>query len=75
MQDLLSELDGYTLILTLNRTHKYNAFDDTLIAALQHQLDVAAKNPDIRVILLRANGRHFSAGADLDWMQRMAAFD
>jgi len=74
MHDLLSELDGRVLILTLNRTDKYNAFDDNLLHALQKQLDMAATNPEVRVILLRANGRHFSAGADLNWMQRMANF-
>ncbi len=75
MHNLLTELDGHVFILTLNRTDKHNAFDDTLLQALQAQLDYAAENPEIRVILLRANGRHFSAGADLDWMQRMAGFD
>jgi methylglutaconyl-CoA hydratase len=74
MQDLLTELDGHVFILTLNRTHKHNAFDDTLLAEIQTQLNLAAENPEIRVIMLRANGRHFSAGADLDWMQRMASF-
>ena len=74
MQDLMSELDGHVLILTLNRTHKHNAFDDTLINQLQNELDLAASNPEVRVIMLRANGRHFSAGADLGWMQRMADF-
>jgi methylglutaconyl-CoA hydratase len=74
MHNLLTELDGHVFILTLNRTDKHNAFDDALLQALQTQLDYAAENPDIRVILLRANGRHFSAGADLDWMQRMADF-
>ena len=74
MQDLLVEQDGHVFILTLNRTHKHNAFDDVLLEKIQQQLDHAANTPDIRVIMLRANGRHFSAGADLDWMQRMASF-
>jgi len=74
MQDLLHELDGHVLILTLNRTNKHNAFDDKVLRALQEQLDMAEANSTIRVILLRANGRHFSAGADLNWMQRMADF-
>lgn len=74
MQDLLHEIDGHVLILTLNRTEKYNAFDDKLLHALQEQLDMAETNPAVRVIMLRANGRHFSAGADVNWMQRMAHF-
>jgi len=75
VQDLMSERDGHVLILTLNRTHKHNAFDDALIMQLQTELDHAAENPEIRVIMLRANGRHFSAGADLNWMQRLANFN
>lgn len=74
MQDLLSELDGHVLILTFNRLNKHNAFDDHVLRALQEQLDMAENNPDVRVIMLRAHGRHFSAGADLSWMQRMANF-
>lgn len=74
MQDLLSELDDHVFMLTFNRTSKHNAFDDVLLSALQEQLDSAIKNPAVRVIMLRANGRHFSAGADLAWMQRMADF-
>ncbi|MCH9755892.1 MAG: enoyl-CoA hydratase/isomerase family protein [Gammaproteobacteria bacterium] len=74
MPDLLTELDEHVLILTLNRTQKHNAFDDALLAHFQKALDLAAENPMVRVIMLRANGLHFSAGADLGWMQRMADF-
>ncbi len=74
MNDLLSEIQDHVLLITFNRIHKHNAFDDVLLRALQRVLDQANENPDIRVIVLKANGRHFSAGADLDWMQRMAQF-
>jgi methylglutaconyl-CoA hydratase len=30
--------------------------------------------PDVRVIILAANGKSFSAGADLNWMKRMAGY-
>ncbi|WED42259.1 enoyl-CoA hydratase-related protein [Legionella cardiaca] len=71
---LLSELHNHIFIITLNRVDKHNAFDDNLLATLQTTLDEAINNPLVRVILLRSNGRHFSAGADLGWMQRMAQF-
>ncbi|MCC5014103.1 MULTISPECIES: enoyl-CoA hydratase-related protein [unclassified Legionella] len=74
MTDLLSELHDRVFIITLNRPGKHNAFDDNLLAALQQLLDEAISNPQARVILLKANGKHFSAGADLAWMQRMAQF-
>jgi methylglutaconyl-CoA hydratase len=74
VSDLLSELHGHVFIITLNRVSKHNAFDDRLLLALHEALAEAIANPQVRVILLKANGRHFSAGADLAWMQRMAQF-
>lgn len=71
---LLNELHNQVCVITLNRVDKYNAFDDNLLNDLQRTLDDAINNPQVRVILLKANGRHFSAGADLTWMQRMAEF-
>lgn len=60
--------------LVLNRPGCHNAFDDTLIAAMIQQLDNAAHLPDLRLLVLRSTGRHFSAGADLAWMQRAAGY-
>lgn len=74
MSDLLSELQGPVLLITLNRVDKHNAFDDTLLIDLQNLLDNAQESEAVRVIILKANGRHFSAGADLSWMQRMAQY-
>lgn len=73
MSDLLSEQHDNLLLLTLNRVDKHNAFDDHLLKALQTCLDEAKTNAKIRLVLLKANGRHFSAGADLAWMQRQLA--
>ena len=74
MTTLLSELQGHVYFITLNRTEKNNAFDDCLLNDLQKVLDHALANDDVRIIVLKANGAHFSAGADLAWMQRMAHF-
>ena len=60
--------------LTLNRPDKHNAFDDSTIATLITSLEEIAKNKDTRVMILKANGKSFSAGADLDWMKRMASY-
>ncbi|WP_442958632.1 enoyl-CoA hydratase-related protein [Photobacterium sp. Hal280] len=57
--------------LTLNRPEKANAFDDQLIAAIRHYLQRLASHPDVSVLVLRASGKHFSAGADLRWMKAM----
>lgn len=74
MSDLLTETENNVFVITLNRTDKHNAFDDHLLSKLQQSLDQAIADPDIRVIILKANGKHFSAGADLAWMQRMANY-
>ena len=59
--------------LTLNRPEVHNAFDDGLIVALTHELREAAHDHDVRVIVLAANGKSFSAGADLNWMKTHGA--
>jgi methylglutaconyl-CoA hydratase len=74
MSDVLSEIQGSILLITLNRVEKHNAFDDILLTDLLNILKQAEDNDQLRAIVLKANGRHFSAGADLAWMQRMAAF-
>jgi methylglutaconyl-CoA hydratase len=60
--------------LTLNRPEVHNAFDDRLIAELAHKLRDAAHDAEVRAIVLAANGKSFSAGADLNWMKRMARY-
>ncbi len=60
--------------LTLNRPHIHNAFDDALIGALTLALRELERSPGVRVVVIAASGRSFSAGADLNWMQRMARF-
>lgn len=75
MSDLLNEIQDNICLLTINRPAKNNAFDDKLIMDLQDEFKAAILNKKVRVILLKANGKHFSAGADLSWMQRMANFN
>lgn len=58
--------------LVLNRPEVHNAFDDIMIGELIQALDAFAANPQLRVLLLRSNGKNFSAGADLGWMRSMA---
>ncbi|MBU2711528.1 enoyl-CoA hydratase/isomerase family protein [Zooshikella harenae] len=59
--------------LTLSRSQVHNAFDDTMIAELITQLQALAAHPQIRLLIINGEGKHFSAGADLTWMQRMAS--
>ena len=61
--------------VTLTRSAKHNAFDDAMIAALSEHFEALAADESVRVVVLAAEGKSFSAGADLAWMQRMATYD
>ncbi len=73
MSLLVSREDGVA-VLTLNRPERHNAFDDALVAALTVAYREAGADPTVKAILLRGNGPSFCAGADLNWMSRMAAY-
>jgi len=60
--------------ITLNRPEVHNAFDDKLIAELTERLIELDKDVSTKVIILDAEGKSFSAGADLNWMKRMAGY-
>jgi methylglutaconyl-CoA hydratase len=60
--------------LTLSRPELHNAFDDELISGLTQALRVLERNASVRVVVLSAQGKSFSAGADLNWMKRMAGY-
>ncbi|TQV77510.1 enoyl-CoA hydratase/isomerase family protein [Aliikangiella marina] len=60
--------------LTLNRPDVHNAFDDKLIADLTRVIQRLDEDPKVRVLALKAEGKSFSAGADLNWMKRMANY-
>jgi methylglutaconyl-CoA hydratase len=75
MSALLEHIDPRGVAtLTLNRPDRHNAFDDALIAELTAALNRLRGRSDVRVVVLASTGRSFSAGADLDWMRRMAGY-
>lgn len=69
---LLNIKDNGIAELTLNRPEVHNAFDDQIIEALISALADVDSNDQVRALVLRSNGKNFSAGADLAWMKRMA---
>lgn len=70
--DLERRPDGVA-VLTMNRPAVFNAFDETLIAELDAAFELLGGDDSVRAIVLAGAGKHFSAGADLQWMQRAAA--
>jgi len=55
--------------LTMNRPESINALSSGMIDALQVELDRIAADPNIRVVVLAAAGKHFCAGHDIAEMQ------
>ncbi len=60
--------------VTLNRPDVRNAFNETTIAEIALAFDELGRNDDVRAIVLAANGPAFCAGADLNWMKKMAGY-
>lgn len=60
--------------ITLTRPEIHNAFDDKLIGELTEAFTAMENNAEVEVVVLRAEGKSFSAGADLNWMRRMADY-
>jgi methylglutaconyl-CoA hydratase len=60
--------------VTLNRPELRNAFNEQAIAELALAFDELGRNELVRAIVLAANGPAFCAGADLNWMKKMAGY-
>lgn len=61
-------------IVVLNRPEIRNAFDDALIAAITRMLKKLDADDSVRAVVLMGAGPAFCAGADLNWMKRMAGY-
>ena len=60
--------------VTLNRPDLRNAFNENSIAELAQAFDELGQSEEVRAIVLAANGPAFCAGADLNWMKKMAGY-
>jgi methylglutaconyl-CoA hydratase len=67
-------ITGSVATVTLNRPDLHNAFDEVMMAQLTEAFADLSRNDAVRIIILAAAGRSFSAGADLNWMKRMAGY-
>src|SRR3954466_7009087 len=54
--------------VTLNRPEVNNAYNGAMIDGLLAALDALGKVPGLRAVVLKGNGKHFQAGADLKWI-------
>ncbi len=69
----VTKRDGIARV-TLNRPKLRNAFDDVLISSLTKTFLEIGQDSSVRVMVLAGNGPAFCAGADLNWMKRMAGY-
>ncbi len=70
-----TQIKGRVARITLDNPDKRNAFDDSIIASLTEAFEKAGSDDRVRVVVLQAAGKHFSAGADLNWMRAMGKLD
>ncbi len=76
MQTLEIAVDGRGVArLTLARPDKHNAMSARMIAELAQAAEELGADPAVRVVVLTGQGKSFSAGADLTWMQAQMAAD
>ena len=72
--NLIVEKHGAVATVTLNRPELRNAFDDVLISSLTEAFSDIEKDESVRAMVLTGSGKAFCAGADLNWMKRMAGY-
>lgn len=70
---VIEQRDGPVLVLTLNDPDRANPLSSAMVAGLSDALERAASDADLRAVILAGAGRNFSAGADLDALERIAA--
>ena len=74
MSALTISTQGAVRTITLSRPDVRNAFNDEVIAELKAAFEDVAQASDVRCVVLAAEGPAFCAGADLNWMRRMADY-
>jgi methylglutaconyl-CoA hydratase len=72
---VLLSVDGAGIAtVTLNRPEVGNAYDEDMLTALIAGLERLAPDPAVRALVLRGAGKHFQAGADINWLGRATAY-
>lgn len=72
--EVIYKVENRIAEIIINRPEKRNAFSAELVKALTVSFISAQNDPDVKVIILKANGKVFSAGADLAYLQQLQHF-
>jgi len=68
---VLYSVEDRVASITINRPEKRNALNPQLISDLTETFILASEDEAVKVIILKANGNSFSAGADLEYLQQL----
>ncbi len=60
--------------ITLNRPEVANAYNEDVLVRLIRMLEALEHEPSLRAVVLRGAGRHFAAGADINWQAEVASY-
>lgn len=74
MANVIYTVKDQIATITMNRPDVHNAFDEVVIAELTKAFTRAGEDKNVRAVILRGNGKSFSAGGDLNWMRRVADY-
>lgn len=74
MSQVELSIENAIATVTLNRPEVHNAFNEEVIDQLIECFDRIENDDNIRVMILQSTGKSFSAGADLNWMKKMALY-
>jgi methylglutaconyl-CoA hydratase len=74
MSQVELDIENAVAKVTLNRPEVHNAFNEDVIASLIECFERVENDDNVRVLILQATGKSFSAGADLHWMKKMASY-
>jgi methylglutaconyl-CoA hydratase len=75
MQHLKTHTEQGVQTIVLSRPEVRNAFNETLIDEIRQAFEAAGADDAVRCVVLAAQGKAFCAGADLNWMRRMADYN
>lgn len=74
-EEILCSVENHSLNLSLNRPEKLNSLTKKIINEINAALDAAAKNENIKVILIRGSGNNFSSGMDITQFENLSSMD
>jgi methylglutaconyl-CoA hydratase len=74
LETIAVEVANGVALLALARPDVHNAFDERLVAETTAALEALDRDDSVRAVVLLGQGRSFCAGADLNWMKRMAGY-